>query len=64
MNTTELIEELRDGYLEDPHEARRELARLDDLCQQAADKLSLYQAYTETLKMVLSLAGIPTGGNK
>lgn len=35
----ELIEELRAGYLDDPAEAARELARLDDLCNKAADEL-------------------------
>lgn len=63
MTITELIEELRGGYLDDPHEAKRELARLDDLCQQAADKLYYYQIYAETLVTCLNLAGFPTGEN-
>lgn len=35
----EIIKDLRGGYLEDPHESARELARLDDLCHKAADEL-------------------------
>lgn len=37
------IEELRGGYLDDPHESARELARLDDLCHKAADTIEEYE---------------------
>ena len=39
----EIIKDLRGGYLEDPHESARELARLDDLCRNAADLIEAYE---------------------
>ena len=39
--TADFIKELKSGYLDDPHESARELARLDELCQKAAIRLGL-----------------------
>ena len=44
MKMKDLIEALRDGYLDDPHECKRELARLNDLCEQAASVIEKYEA--------------------
>lgn len=37
---TKLVTELESGYLEDPQEAARELARLDGLCRSAAEHIT------------------------
>lgn len=42
----DLIEDLRSGYLDDPHEAMRELARLYDLNLEAADTILEYKQLT------------------
>ena len=39
----DLIDDLRSGYLDDPREAKRELARLNALNEEAADSILEYK---------------------